>query len=133
MFGNKLKLLRKERHLTQDDVANMLGVTKNTVSTYERNLRQPDYTTIDKLASFFNTTTDYLIRDGDLPDDAFLKIKEKTPEQRKIDKIIQIYLRDIEWTSKDLQEIVSFLEGKKALKELSGKQSCFSNEEPDNV
>lgn len=60
-LGERLKKLRDDRELEQKDVANMIGVRNNTLSQYESNDRKPDYDTLQKLASIYNVTLDYLI------------------------------------------------------------------------
>ena len=71
MFGDKIKLLRKERSLTQQDLADELLVGKSTIGMWENNNRIPDIDTIRKLASFFEVSTDYLLEAENLsPADA---------------------------------------------------------------
>jgi len=60
-FGNKLKSLRTEKHLTQQQVADRIGVTKSMISTYELSSRQPSYEVLIKLSSLFDVSTDYLL------------------------------------------------------------------------
>lgn len=57
----RLKELRVEKGLTQQDLADYLDVSKATYSRYETGVRQPDYTTLLKLSTFFNVSTDYLL------------------------------------------------------------------------
>lgn len=54
MFSHNLKNLRKERGLTQKDLANALGIAKSTISMYENNNREPDFETEELIADFFN-------------------------------------------------------------------------------
>ena len=42
-FGDRLRELRKERKLRQDDVADALNVSRQTISKYERDEREPDF------------------------------------------------------------------------------------------
>jgi transcriptional regulator with XRE-family HTH domain len=60
-FGKRVTELRKERLLTQKALAEELGVTKNTVSVWERDVRKPDFETLTKLCTFFNVNMSYLI------------------------------------------------------------------------
>ena len=53
-FSERLKELRKERHLTQTDLAQALGVAMNTVSIWERGERQPNDSVFFKIAEFFD-------------------------------------------------------------------------------
>ncbi len=60
-IGNKLQTLRKQRGLTQEQLARQLCVSRQTVSSWETGRNMPDMDTIKELARFFNTSTDFLI------------------------------------------------------------------------
>ena len=61
MLETFLKLSRLNRRLTQDDVASFLNVKRQTYSAYERGASVPDALTLQKLAEYFNVTSDYLL------------------------------------------------------------------------
>lgn len=63
MFGDKIKLLRRKRKLTQSQLANELNVTAQAVSKWEKGLSYPDIETIIKISELFGVTTDYLLKD----------------------------------------------------------------------
>ena len=52
---------RKERHLTQDDIAAYIGVSKASVSKWETAQSYPDITFLPQLAAFFNISIDELL------------------------------------------------------------------------
>lgn len=56
-IGNK----RKEKGITQDDLANYIGVSKASVSKWETGLSYPDITFLPQLASYFNISIDDLM------------------------------------------------------------------------
>ena len=60
-FGSKLKELRKQAGLTQQQLANKLGVTKSVISYYELQERIPSPDVLVDLAKTFHVTTDYLL------------------------------------------------------------------------
>lgn len=60
-LGERLKTLRIENHLRQDQVARLVNVDKSSISLYETGMRQPSYTTLVRLADVFNVSTDYLL------------------------------------------------------------------------
>lgn len=60
-IGSRLKSLRKEKHLTQKQVADRIGVAVNTVSAYESDARYPPYDILLKLARMFHVSADYLL------------------------------------------------------------------------
>ena len=60
-FDSRLKKLREEKGLTQSQLAEDLGVTKGTISVWERAIRKPDFDTMNKIVSYFDTTLAFLI------------------------------------------------------------------------
>ena len=60
-FGEKLKLLRYEKGLTQDDLGYLLGVTKSCVSCYEKGTRMPSIDILIELSSYFRVSIDFLL------------------------------------------------------------------------
>jgi len=60
-FGVNLKKLRLQEGLTQQQLADKLGVTKSVVSYYELQERSPSPEVLTKLASIFHVTTDSLL------------------------------------------------------------------------
>ncbi len=60
-FGSTLKKLRLQEGLTQQQLADSLGVTKSVISYYELQERYPSPEMLTKLASIFHVTTDFLL------------------------------------------------------------------------
>lgn len=60
-FGKRLTELRKQRGWTQEEVAKKLNVSAQAVSKWEKDVSLPDIALLTKLASLFETTTDYLL------------------------------------------------------------------------
>lgn len=60
-FGPKLKALRTGQKLTQQQLADRIGVAKSVVSYYESGDRYPSYDVLVKISKVFHTTTDYLL------------------------------------------------------------------------
>lgn len=60
-IGEKIKQLRRERELTQEILAEFLGVTAQSVSKWERGESCPDIALLPSIASFFKVTTDELL------------------------------------------------------------------------
>jgi transcriptional regulator with XRE-family HTH domain len=60
-MGNRIKMLRVSKNMKQSELAERLHVTPTTVSNWELEKNEPDNKTLHKLASMFNTTTDYIL------------------------------------------------------------------------
>lgn len=60
-FGSKLKELRMQNGLTQQQLATQLGVTKSVISFYERQERTPSPEVLRKMAAIFRVSTDFLL------------------------------------------------------------------------
>lgn len=66
-FSDRFKQLRKQRNLSQQDLANQLGYTKSRVNMYERGEREPSYEVLEEIAGYFNVDLDYLHGKSDIP------------------------------------------------------------------
>ena len=60
-IGHIIRELRREMECTQNKLADVLGVTQDSVSLWENNKRIPDTQYIVEMAKFFDVTTDYLL------------------------------------------------------------------------
>ena len=60
-FSTRLISLRKERGMTQTDLANLIHKKRSTVSGYEIEDKEPDFETVCFLAHYFDVSTDYLL------------------------------------------------------------------------
>lgn len=60
-FSNRLIALRKERDLTQAQLAQRVHLQRSTLSGYETEGKEPNFETLCILAEYFNVTTDYLL------------------------------------------------------------------------
>ena len=60
-IGERIKYLRTNKGLTQTELGDKFGVTKTAVSNQEKNFREPNIETIDKLSKIFNVSVEYLI------------------------------------------------------------------------
>ena len=65
-FDKRLRELRKQRNLTQLQLADAISVNKQTISQYERGVRRPDFDTLDLLCDFFNVSSDYMLGKDDV-------------------------------------------------------------------
>ena len=80
-FGDRLKELRKRSKLSQEQLAQQLGITKGMISSYETSMRMPSYHILLKISFLFNVATDYLL--GKNADD-MLNISDLSEKQKAI-------------------------------------------------
>lgn len=66
MLGNRIKLLREELGLKQEELAKKLSVSPSAIGMYERDLREPNNELTLKIADFFNVSLDYLLGKSDI-------------------------------------------------------------------
>ncbi|MBQ3044608.1 MAG: helix-turn-helix transcriptional regulator [Clostridia bacterium] len=78
-LGETIKKLRKERELTQENLASFLGVSYQSISKWERGESFPDVTLIPSIASFFGVTIDELFG------------TDKSKHEEKIEQYIEEY------------------------------------------
>ena len=60
-FGNKIKQLRIDKGYSQSELAQLAGVTKSMISSYENSMRLPSYDVLLRIARCFHVSTDYLL------------------------------------------------------------------------
>lgn len=60
-FGTRLKQLRLEKNLKQEELAEKIHSSKSNISRYESNSVEPNLKTLNELAKFFDVSTDYLL------------------------------------------------------------------------
>lgn len=89
-FGSKLKSLRKELNLTQEQLAQRIGVAKSVVSYYESGERYPSYDVLVKLTNVFHVTTDYLL---DIEKKHTLDVSDLSPEDIQVLQTVANALR----------------------------------------
>lgn len=75
MIGERLRTIRKEHKLTQQNIADVLGIDRTTYTVYELGTTTPSPATLVKLSQIYNVTVGYLIG-----------VEENNPELRKSNK-----------------------------------------------
>lgn len=66
---NQLKFYRKQAGYTQEQIAEKIGVSRQAVAKWESGESMPDIESCIRLADFYGTTVDLLVRDLNLPED----------------------------------------------------------------
>ncbi len=87
-FGQRFQRLRKEKGLTQEDIARKVGITAQSVSKLENDISAPDILILGKLAQILGVTTDYLLGNSDEYKPAKLEKHERVDISSKVLKII---------------------------------------------
>ena len=91
MFGSKLHLLRKSKGLTRNQLAEALGISPNTIKSYESGTREPNHKMTKKIAKFFGVTTDFILEASEVYEDEkdlIITAAGLSPEDKK--RIIEI-------------------------------------------
>jgi transcriptional regulator with XRE-family HTH domain len=92
VFSKRLVELRKEKKMSQYEIADRLGFSRGQYANYEQGTREPDFSTLQKIADYFNVSTDYLLgrtddpgtKDGNDKGEMYFLDKENvTPEEAK--------------------------------------------------
>jgi transcriptional regulator with XRE-family HTH domain len=87
--------LRKDADMSQFELAEILGVSQQTISKYENGTREPDNATLIKLSEIFNCSVDYLL--------------DRTTIKDPIETIAAHHDGD-DWTEEELEDIERFKE-----------------------
>lgn len=101
MFAQRLKQLRKQKKLTQTELANELNLSHGAIAMWETDKRQPDNETLIRLADFFGVSVDYLLG----------RSEEKTPPDDDLSegekKLVELatYLTD-----EEREEIIKYID-----------------------
>lgn len=104
MLADRLKQLRISKKKKHEDVAKVLGITRQAYGHYENGKRQPDNNSLQKLSEYFAVSIDFLLTgkdqhgtwneirrvDFDLKKKVFFKDLEKAPEE-KIAELIRFW------------------------------------------
>ena len=65
-FGERLKLLRNDKNLTQRKMGDIINSTEKCYQNYETNRSTPHFHTLISLADFFDVSLDYLVGRSDI-------------------------------------------------------------------
>lgn len=97
MFGEKLRELRINATLSQEQLAEILDISQQAVGLWERNKNLPSKKLLLKIAEYFNVTTDFLLNDNKTSSseaDTSNQIKDSL--QRKIESADKDTLKELE-------------------------------------
>lgn len=90
LFGKRIKELRKERSLTQEKLAELIGIDTRNLIKIENGQTFPRVNTLDKLIEVFDITPDEILKTDHLKDTEYLKRKiiDKLNSDEKLVRMI---------------------------------------------
>ena len=97
-LANRLKELRKQNHMTQNELANMLGMAKGTVAMWEMGKRNPSFEALEKMSEIFDKRVDYIVGTSDNPaspkmSDADIQQLGRWQTEEDFSEVVMKYLR----------------------------------------
>ncbi|MCC0660702.1 helix-turn-helix transcriptional regulator [Clostridioides sp. ZZV14-6154] len=104
MLGEKIKSLRLEKNMTQEEFAESLCISRPALSLYESNKRKPDFEVLKKIAEYFNVSIDFLL-DNNIKDKTNYPNKNNS-SSNEIDEEVEVLVDMIYELDKDDRETV---------------------------
>ena len=98
-FNEKLIELRKSKGLSQDELGQRLGVSRQTISKWELAQSYPDFQRIVLLSDFFGLSLDALVKDIDVQD-----VREKNLNEKMLNEIYD----DVKTTKETINTVINF-------------------------
>lgn len=90
MIAERLRSLRRSRELSQVQLARGLGVGKQSISNWENDNIMPSVEMLERMASFFEVTTDYLLGREEDVDEGLVLVDVTGLSRREIEHIRQL-------------------------------------------
>ena len=94
-LGTMISSLRKDKGMTQLELAEIMGVTDKAVSKWERDLSCPDINSIPKLAEILEISVDDLMQGRTETKEQDTKEKKENISRNKVDEIVDTVLKGI--------------------------------------
>ncbi|UYO62829.1 helix-turn-helix domain-containing protein [Acetobacterium wieringae] len=131
MFGKRLKQLRESREITQQELADILNVSVGTIGMYEIDKRLPNNKNREKIAKYFNVSSDYLLGNTDDPLPV-RDVDQDLHDEHDYNKELDAFLNDDEmssmfydyknWTEEEKRNLLNILKGQEALRQMNKKK-----------
>jgi transcriptional regulator with XRE-family HTH domain len=105
MLADRLKQLRNRKRKNQEDIAKILGITRQAYGHYENGNRQPDYEALKKLADYYEVSIDFLLTGEDQQGSSDEMWKEILDPQK------QVFFKDLmDAPEEKIAELIRFWE-----------------------
>jgi transcriptional regulator with XRE-family HTH domain len=116
VLGQRIKLLRRQKlNITQEKLAEAMGVSKSTISQWESDTNEPSVEALIKLADLFGVTVDYLLGRYTEEEQKFLRdVDELTPED--LMEKYHLKIGDREATREEIEEMVNYIKARRIMK-----------------
>ena len=98
-FNEKLIELRKSKGLSQDELGQRLGVSRQTISKWELAQSYPDFQRLVLLSDYFGLSLDVLVKDIDVQD-----VREKNVNEKKLNEIYD----EVKTTKTTINTVINF-------------------------
>ena len=83
-----IKKLRKEHHISQEKLAQILGYKKNAISQWETGKKEPNLDSILKIASYFNVSLDELVGNQTASKESTIEADLSPAKKEAIEKLL---------------------------------------------
>ncbi|SCY93328.1 transcriptional repressor LexA [Alkaliphilus peptidifermentans] len=103
MIGRRIKELRGNCNITQEELSKIIGVSTSMVGMYETEARNPSYEVLLRIAEYFKVSTDYILGKTNFK---FYEDEEIKNVEMLIDSIANSKSDDIKILSKDILELL---------------------------
>ena len=119
-LGKRIRKLRLNNDLEQKELANKINISQASLSAYEKEAKKPSYEVLDKLATYFSVSTDYLLGKTEYPNFRVIEkeeLEEITGSSRVAELVsqrleIKVNGKPFQLDDQTKNEIVNFLKVK---------------------
>lgn len=103
-IGSKLKEARMKTELTQEQIADKIGVSRQTISNWENNKSYPDIVSVIKMSDLYDVSLDYLLKGKEAdPMTSYMEYLEESTNtvrsKQKVTKVMQIGIYLVLWAA----------------------------------
>jgi len=126
MLGDRLRVLRENKHMTQEQVAKALEITRPGYTQYEIGARKPDPETLAKLAKLFDVSIDWIVT-GVTPEDSGVSPEEEDFLRWVDDNLDDVFFYDFHKSADEQKK--QFMETMKALWEVEKRRGNIKPKE----
>jgi transcriptional regulator with XRE-family HTH domain len=112
---NRIRELRQQMNLTQQELAEKAKIGYRTISDYERGVSTPDAESLKNLANVFNVSVDYLLGNTDKPNAIKLKVADADGTITGIEYELLNKVKG--FTTDDLEKVLDYVDYIKSKKE----------------